>query len=240
LLAKKLQGFDTLSQEEVQVLERAASATRIFEPDADMVTFGDSPSFSTLLVDGWAARYKTLEGGTRQITAIHIPGDFVDLHSFLLRPMDHSVVALSACRVAMFPHDRLQKITENHPHLTRVLWLSTLIDAAMHREWLAAMGRLPVVSQLAHLICELYHRLDAVGLIKDCSFDFPVTQTVIADTLGVSLVHLNRSLQDIRARGLLIWQQKKVSILDWDGLKALAQFDATYLHQVRRPPTSSD
>lgn len=235
LLTKKLQGFDTLSSEEIGILDVAISGSRIFQPNEDLVSAGASPSFSTALVRGWAARYKTLEDGSRQITSIHIPGDFVDLHSFLLRPMDHSVLALSACTIVTVPHDRLQHITENNPHLTRLLWLSTLVDAAILREWLVAMGRLPTVKRLTHLLCELYVRLDAVGLIVNRSFAFPVSQATIADMLGLSIVHVNRAVQDIRMRNLLSWQGKTVQILKWQELKAFAQFDPSYLHQVRRP-----
>lgn len=235
LLAKKLNGFDKLSGNEVEVLKQAIGGTRSFEPNSDLVSPGSSPSFSTLLLSGWSARYKTLEDGSRQITAIHIPGDFVDLHSFLLKPMDHGVSALSICQVAVVPHERLKLITEKHPHLTRLLWLSTLVDAALHREWLVAMGRLPTITRLAHLICELYQRLDAIGLIKDQSFEFPVTQAAIADMLGLSIVHVNRAVQDIRTRGLLSWSNKTIKILDWPGLKSFARFDPSYLHQVARP-----
>lgn len=235
LLAKKLRGFDRLAEDEVDVLRNAIGGTRSYEANWDLVAPGESPVFSTLLISGWAARYKNLEDGSRQITAIHVAGDFVDLHSFLLRPMDHGVTALSACMVAMVPHEKLQQITERYPHLTRVLWLSTLVDAALHREWLVAMGRLPTVARLAHLICELYVRLDTVGLIENKSFEFPVTQGTIADMLGLSIVHVNRAVQDIRSRGFLTWTNKIIQILDWEGLKSFARFDPSYLHQVRRP-----
>ena len=235
LLTKKLQNFDTLSGDETRALDQAISGTRSFAPDTDLVALGSTPVFSTLLVDGWAARYKTLENGARQISAVHIPGDFVDLHSFLLKPMDHGVLALSACRVAMIPHERLREITETQPHLTRLLWLNTLVDAAMHREWLVDMGRLQTVVHLAHLLCELYQRLHAVGLIAGQSFEFPATQASVADILGLSTVHVNRAVQDIRARGFVSWQNKTVTVLDWEALKVFAQFDPTYLYQVRRP-----
>jgi CRP-like cAMP-binding protein len=234
LLGKKLNGYDTLSGAETSAIEDAMGSCRLFDANADLVRVGESPDFSTLILNGWAARYKSTEEGARQITAVHIPGDFVDLHSFLLRPMDHSVVALSSCRVAMFPHHRLRVITERHPHLTRLLWLNTLVDAALHREWLLMM-RLRAGNHLAHLICELYLRLDAVGLISNRAFEFPITQAVVADMLGISPVHVNRALQEVRARELLTWQNKIVTILKWEELKAFAQFDPTYLFQEKLP-----
>lgn len=234
LLGRKLKGYDTLSDAELSAIESATGAARVFDASADLVTIGDSPDFSTLILEGWAARYKSIDDGTRQITAVHIPGDFVDLHSLLLRPMDHSVVALSACRVAMFPHQHLRVITEKFPHLTRLLWLNTLVDAALHREWLL-MRRLRAGNHLAHLICELYSRLDAVGLIVNQSFEFPVTQAMVADMLGLSAVHVNRALQEIRARDLVSWQNKLVTIVDWDNLKTFAQFDPAYLFQEKLP-----
>lgn len=235
LLVNRLQCFDTLSKEEICVLNSAITGTATFQSDADLVVRGDSPKFSTLLISGWAARYKILENGGRQITAIHVPGDFVDLHGFLLRPMDHAVLALSTCRVALAAHDRLRAITEGYPHLTRLLWLITLVDAAMHREWLVAMGRLRTFSQLAHLICELVVRLNAIGLMHDNAFEFPVSQSSIADMLGVSQVHVNRAVQDLRARDLLTWQNRTITVLNWNALKGFAQFDPTYLFQKCEP-----
>ena len=230
---RKLEVRDVLSEAETQALIDCASDEVYFPAGADLVREGDRPDTSMLVIDGFSSRYRDAPDGTRQITAIHIPGDFVDLHSLLLREMDHSVGALSACRVMRFPHARLRALTETHPHLTRLLWLMTLIDASIHREWLSAAAR-TAPEQIAHLLCELYVRLGITGLIADDrSFVLPLTQTQLGEALGLSAVHVNRSLQQLRSEGLFGWQNQTVRILDWDGLQRRASFDPRYLHLVR-------
>jgi CRP-like cAMP-binding protein len=229
LLIRKLEERDRLSEEEKQVLAAALGPSKSVSADSDMVREGDRPSESTLLVEGFAARYKVLQSGKRQITAIHIPGDFVDLHSFLLKKMDHAIAALTPCTVATVPHDTLRHITERHPHLARLLWLSTLIDSAIHREWLVAMGRRSAREHMAHLFCELYLRLQLVGLTKDNSYEMPITQAELGDTLGISTVHVNRVVQELRADGLITWRGNRLTVDDWDRLRQVAEFTPTYL-----------
>lgn len=232
---RKLEARDALTDEERHVLAESAADVVEFPAGADLVREGDRPTVSMLVVDGFSSRYRDTPDGGRQITAIHIPGDFVDLHSLLVREMDHSVGALSACRVVRFPHARLVALTRTHPHLTRMLWLMTLIDASIHREWLTAAAQ-SAPEQIAHLVCELYVRLDVTGLIAaDHSFALPMTQVQLGEALGLSAVHVNRSLQQLRSEGLFSWQNQTVRILDWDGLRRRASFDARYLHLVREP-----
>ncbi len=188
-----------------------------------------------LVVTGFTTRYRDLSDGKRQITAIHIPGDFVDLHSFLLKEMDHSVGALSTCRVITFPHRNLTRLTEQHPHLTRLLWLLTLLDSAINREWIVAMGRRSAAEQLAHLICEFCARLEVIGQVKDMTFTLPITQVELSDALGISPVHVNRVLQELRGENLFTWQNQTIRILDWPRLQERAEFDPLYLHLNREP-----
>jgi CRP-like cAMP-binding protein len=234
-LVLKYEKRDRLSDEEREVLERSVSETRQVGPDRDLVREGSRPAESTLLLDGLAARYRDLSSGKRQITALHVTGDFVDLHSFLLHKMDHGVTTLTACKVALVPHERLREITEKYPHLTRILWLSTLIDAAIHREWLVSMGRRSSVAHLAHLLCELHLRLQQVAQTTDTGFRFPVTQAELGDVLGLSVVHINRSLQELRASGAVAWRGDLVTINDWDRLQEIAEFDPTYLNLQQEP-----
>jgi CRP-like cAMP-binding protein len=229
LLIRKLEERDRLSEEEKQVLAASLGPPKSVSADADMVREGDRPSESTLLVEGFAARYKVLQSGKRQITAIHVPGDFVDLHGFLLKKMDHAIAALTPCTVATVPHETLRRITERHPHLARLLWLSTLIDSAIHREWLVAMGRRSAKEHMAHLFCELYLRLQLVGLTKDNSYEMPITQAELGDTLGISTVHVNRVVQELRAEGLITWRGNRLAVDDWDRLREVAEFTPTYL-----------
>jgi CRP-like cAMP-binding protein len=231
----RLQGWDTISADEQAVIRDMLRPPTVVENRQDIIVEGARPQVSTLLVDGFAVRYKLLENGSRQITAVHVPGDFIDLHSFLLHQMDHGISTLTRCRIATVPHATLAEISRAHPHLSRLFWLMTLVDGAIHREWLVTMGRRMAVSHLAHLICELYCKLAVLNLAPDREFLLPATQADIADMMGLSAVHVNRSLQELRARGLVHWQGHTVKIEDWDGLKDLAEFDPTYLHQVREP-----
>lgn len=235
LLIHKLEQRDTLSDEERQALQGAVARFKEVRADEDIVREGDRPSESTLLLEGFTARYKLLSNGKRQITALHVPGDFVDLHSFLLKKMDHGVVALTPCRVGLFPHANLREITEKHPHLGRLLWLSTLIDGAIHREWLVAMGRRPALNQMAHILCELFVRLQAVGLTQDKSFTLPLTQAELGDALGLSTVHVNRVVQELRGAGLITWRGETLTIEDWPRLEEVAEFDPTFLHLDNGP-----
>ncbi|WP_243369184.1 Crp/Fnr family transcriptional regulator [Microvirga solisilvae] len=229
-LVLKLEQRDRLSDDEKRVLESAISRVRVVEADEDIVHEGEHPSESSLLLDGYAARYKIFSNGRRQITAIHVPGDFVDLHSFLLKVMDHGVLALTPCRVAVVPHVALERITDEHPHLTRLLWLSTLVDGAIHREWLTTMGRLSATAQMAHFICELFLRLKAVGRTDGDTIQLPLTQAELGDTLGLSTVHVNRVLQELRKEGLIRWQGDALTILDWERLEKVGEFTPTYLN----------
>jgi len=218
-----------LNDNEKSVLEQAIRRTKVAAAGSDIVEQGSKPTESCLVLSGFAARYKILDDGVRQITAVHIPGDFVDLHSFLLKRMDHGVVALTACSIALVPHEQLRRITDDYPLLTRQLWLLTLIDAAIHREWISTV-RLSAIAQLAHLMCEIYLRLRAVKLTDGHSFQLPMTQAETSDALGMSPVHLNRVLQELRGKGVVTWTGRTVSLLDWNALVEIAQFDASYLN----------
>lgn len=234
-LIAKLSQRDTLSDVERAVLDDAIVRTRTLGPHEDIVREGDRPTESTLVLEGFTCRYNLLGDGKRQITSLHVTGDFVDLHSFPLKVMDHGVSTLSSCRIAVVPHAKLRQITEEQPHLTRLLWLITLMDGSIHRQWLVAMGRKPAVAQLAHLICELYRRLETVGEASGLRLRLPFTQQDLADTLGLTPVHVNRIIQELRHDGLIAWRGHDVEILDWARLAGLAEFDEGYLHFNHEP-----
>jgi CRP-like cAMP-binding protein len=228
-LLLSLESHDAVSDTEKVLLRTIIVRERRFAVGEDLVSEGTRPTYSTLLIDGFAARYRILGDGKRQITALHIAGDFVDLHAFPLKTMDHGIVALSPCLVAFANHSDLKAITERAPHLTRLLWLDTLIDGSMHREWIVAMGRRSKKSHLAHLVCELFVRLQVVQRTDGLSFRFPLSQIELADVLGISVVHLNKTLQALRRQKLLTWVNYIVTILDWEGLQEFAEFEPTYL-----------
>nr|WP_210282996.1 Crp/Fnr family transcriptional regulator [Rhizobium sp. BK049] len=226
---------DVLSNEEENLLRSILVKDRQFAVGEDLVSQGSRPPFSTLLLDGFAARYKVMADGSRQITALHVAGDFVDLHAFPVKVMDHGIVALSPCHVALADHADLRAITERMPHLTRLLWLDTLVDGAIHREWIVAMGRRSKRAHIAHLVCELFMRLKVVRRTRGESFQFPLTQIEMADVLGISVVHLNKTLQALRREGAFTWENRTITIVDWERLQEIAEFDPAYLSISREP-----
>jgi CRP-like cAMP-binding protein len=234
-LLLNLRSHDVVSQEEEDRLRSILRRERRFSVGEDLVSQGTRPNYSTLLIEGFAARYKTMEDGGRQITALNLSGDFVDLHAFPLKVMDHGIVAMSPCHAAFVDHADLVRITEEAPHLTRLLWLDTLVDGAIHREWIVAMGRRTKKAHLAHLICELFMRLQVVRHTEGDSFHFPLSQAEMADVLGLSIVHFNKTLQALRKEGLFTWDNRTIVILDWKRLREVAEFDPTYLNLFVEP-----
>lgn len=234
-LLARLNYRDELTADERSAIIVAAGQVVSFCAGEDMSLQHSSPNFSLLLASGIAARYNLVESGERQITALHILGDFVDLHAFLLTKLDHGVSAMTDVVAIQFPHAALHNITQQHPHLTRMLWLSTILDGAIHRQWLLAMGRMSALGHMAHLFCEQYTRAKVVGLVEDKSFTFNLTQAHLADAMGLSPVHVNRTLQELRRRSLIDWEDGVMTILNWSALQELGQFDDTYLDIVNRP-----
>lgn len=232
---KKLRRRDDISDEEEAAIRGAVADVREYRADTTIIRRGDLLSESTLLVDGWLARTKDLADGQRQVSELHVAGDFADLHSFTLKRLDHNVIALTRCRIAVVPHDRLLDMTQRFPHLTRVYWFSTNLDAAMYREWTVSLGRRSALARMAHLFCELLVRLDIVGLTDANSYDFPLTQQELSECLGLTAVHVNRTLQELRKRDLIEVAGRRATILDVPALEALAEFDPAYLYLERRP-----
>ena len=229
-LIHKLERYGALSADERRMLEEAPSRIDIYEPHQDIVVEGDTPTESCLMVEGFACRYKLLPDGTRQILSLQIPGDFCDLHSFLLKKMDHGIAAVSRCRIAKVPHHKIHHITEHLPRLTRAFWWDVAIDGAIFREWMVGMGRRSSHQRMAHLLCELLLRLKSIGLADDNSYELPPTQADLADALGISTVHVNRVLQELRSEGLITLKEKRLTILDFEKLKQAAGFTPGYLH----------
>jgi CRP-like cAMP-binding protein len=230
----KIQARDDLSAAEVEAIRAGMSSPRDEPADRTLIKAGEELNFSTLLIDGIACRYKDLRDGQRQITELHVAGDFLDLHSFTLKRLDHNVMTLTPCTVAVMPHDRLKAITEEHPHLTRVYWFGTNLDAAIHREWEVSLGRRSAISRMAHLFCELQVRLGVVGLADESGYELRLTQTDLAECLGLTSVHVNRTLKELREQGLVEFRGGRVDISDVAGLRRVAEFDPSYLYLEKR------
>lgn len=226
----KLRARNPISAEEEQVI-RASVREIIKVPAQGTAAPAMTPlDVSMILISGIAARQKDLRDGKRQITELQVPGDYTDLHSFTLKYLDHDVVAMTDCTFAVVPHTRLREMTERHPRLTRIYWFATNLDAAIHREWELSLGRRSATASMAHLFCELYVRLGIVGLAQDGRFDLPLTQTQLGECLGITPVHANRTLQDLRRADLLDFASGMVRILDLDGLKRTGDFNPAYLY----------
>ncbi|MEA3061191.1 MAG: hypothetical protein QOJ94_972 [Sphingomonadales bacterium] len=234
-LLLKLRARDVVNEAEQEVLRGAIARTGELAAGRPLVRPQVTLSESILLFEGLVCRYKDLAGGERQIMELHVPGDFVDLHGFLLKRLDHTVGTLTPVRYAVVPHDALRMITETQPHLARILWFSTLVDAAIHREQIVSVGRRTALSRIAHLLCELNVRLNIVGLADSDGYALPLTQADVADATGLTSVHVNRMLRKLRNDDLLTFRNGRVTIHDWDGLQRVAEFDPTYLHLERRP-----
>lgn len=234
-LLLKLRARDLLTEEEERALRGSIVEIREIGAGRNIVRAGVALVESILLVDGIAGRYKDLADGQRQIMELHVAGDFIDLHGFLLKRLEHNLGALTPVRLAIFPHEKLRQITEDHPHLARMLWFSTLIDASIHREHILSVGRRSALSRIAHLLCELYVRLEVVGLADEDRFELPLTQADIADVAGLTSVHVNRMLKSLRDDGLLTFRGGEVIIHDWERLRRVAEFSGDYLYLERRP-----
>jgi len=231
----KLRARDTVSAEEEDFLRGLISETRDVAAKATIIRAEQVLGHSTMLLEGWMCRYKDLPNGQRQITALHVAGDFVDLHSFTLKRLDHSIMALTPCRIGMVPHRRLVEMSESHPHLTRLCWMTTNIDAAAHREWELSLGRRPAIGRIAHILCELRIRLALVGLTDGDGYPFPLTQLELSECTGLTPVHVNRTLRDLREREFVEIRHGRVRIRNLPALEAIADFNPTYLYLNKEP-----
>jgi CRP-like cAMP-binding protein len=233
-LVLKLESITDLTRAETQALLDLPMRVQDIRADQDIVREGDRPSQCCLLVEGFACRYKLTNTGKRQIFAFHTPGDIPDSLSLQLKTMDHSLGTNTPCTVGFIPHEHMRELFRQHPRLTDVFWRDTLIDAAIFREWMIGIGRKSAKARLAHLLCEMFMRLKAVGKEADNTVPLPLTQSEVGDALGLSTVHINRTLQDLRGEDLVEWDNGVLKVLDWKALAQAGEFDATYLHQDRR------
>jgi CRP-like cAMP-binding protein len=228
-LISKLETVARLSEE-----DRAALVTLCDEPRGmgarrNVIREGERPDHVHLMVEGWAARYKLLADGTRQITAFLIPGDFCDLHVTILGEMDHSIITLTRAKVAYIPRSQMEALTER-PGLVKAFWWTTLVDEAVLRAWIVNVGRRDAFEAIGHLMCELYVRMKNIGLADDHCFELPLTQEELADALGLTPVHVNRVLQRMRAEELITFKSGLLTILDYRQLESASGFNSNYLH----------
>jgi CRP-like cAMP-binding protein len=211
---------------------------RTLEPAAYMVREGEAVESCIILLTGFAYRHKVTGDGQRQIMSVHMPGEFLDLQNSLLGLADHNVQALTRCEVAMVPVSALRALAEARPQVGRAMWIDTLIDAAIFREWIVNVGRRDSMSRLAHLLCEFALRLEAAGLARDRRYELPMTQEQLADCTGLTPVHVNRVLKEMGRLGLISRDKRSVEILEWDRLRHIGDFNTRYLHMEAGGPTN--
>lgn len=219
-----------LTSEERELLEGAVSTTRTLPAGQILVRQGEIINVSILLVQGLMTRHVDSIDGRRHLVAVHVPGDFVDLHAYTLKKLDHDVAALTDVNVAVFPHAALERIQTDHPHLTKRLWFCTLLDAAMHRQWIYRHASLNALQRMAHFICETNARLMAIGISDGRSFPLPMTQADLGEVCGLTNVHVNRILRQLREMGLCAVRAGLVEIHDLRGLVAAGVFQPDYLY----------
>ena len=221
----------SLTPEDREELEALPWARRPYERDAYYVREGQPTTVCTVLLSGFAYRQKLVSDGARQIISFHIPGEFLDIQNCMLEVADHNVQSLGRTMIATIPKSALMELMAERPSIRRAIWLDSLIDASIFREWVVNVGRRDARERIAHLLCELAARLRAAGLDPGPAFDFPVTQEQLADATGLTAVHTNRTLQSLRREGLIDLSSSKLTILDWEALAAVGDFNKRYLHQ---------
>lgn len=228
-LIRQLESTSELSTNDRAAIMALPLRIRTITEKRDIIREGTQPTESCLILDGIACRYKMLSNGRRQILSFHFPGDMPDLHSLHLKIMDHSLLAVTPVRAAFIPHDVVRAIKRAHPGVGNALDRYSMIDAAIYREWICNVGRRTALERVAHLICECYARMRAVGIATLSNFELPLTQTEIGDASGLSNVHVNRTMKELRRLGLIETNAKIHGILNWEKLQEAGDFDPAYL-----------
>ncbi|QAY79422.1 Crp/Fnr family transcriptional regulator [Sphingosinicella sp. BN140058] len=233
-LTLKLEQFTRFDAAERNRLDALAAYPRkSFARGATIIGEGDRADTIHLVLDGLAARAKTLSDGSRQLMAFLVPGDLCDVEVFVLEAMDHDIVALADTNCVMIPAAVIEEMLTESAKLTKALWWSTMTDSAVLRARIVDHGSRDARERIAHLLCELLIRYRIVARASDDSFPFPLTQEDLADATGMTPVHVNRVLQQLRADGLIDYKSKVLNVLDPRGLKAAAQYEPNYLHLTR-------
>lgn len=237
MLLAKLERTSALDADDRAALRDLPFTIRRFGAREDIFRSGETPTYCCLVLDGWVHRYGTLGDGARQILLLYIPGDLPDLQHLFLPRLDHTLASITASTLAFIPHTALFGLIARRPRVMAALWRDTLIDTSLYRERVMCLGRRSAIGRTAHFVCEMYLRQEVAGLAGDLRCPIPITQGQIADFLGITPVHLNRSLAALRSRGLIALNGRTVSILDLRRLMDVAEFDATFLH-LGDDPTS--
>ena len=230
-LAARLAGFAPLSDSDRQAADRLlATHVRSVRPRRDFAREGEAPNAIFVILEGWAARYKTLPDGRRQIVGLLVAGDVCDLNIMVLKRRDHGLCAVTEVKVAELPPPALERLLESRAPIAQAIKAHELINASIQREWTLSLGQRTAYERIAHLMCEMYFRQRAIGLADGLSCDFPITQIDLGEATGLTAVHVNRTLQALRADGLIELRSRRLTIRDLPALMRAGLFSADYLH----------
>jgi CRP-like cAMP-binding protein len=230
----KLCAFASLSGKDIAALNRATIKDRQVGAKHDLIREGDRPGPVFVMLDGWACRYKILPSGLRQILGYLMPGDSCDLHIGLLAEMDHSIQTITPATYAAIERQEMDTLLEQHPAIAKAIYIAQLVDEGTMRAWITSMGRRASIERVAHLMCELYIRARNIGLTSDPTFALPLSQLMLADSLGMTAVHLNRVLKELRVRKAMKLKRGSLELTDVELLIRIAGFDENYLHRRLR------
>lgn len=230
-LAAHLSAHVELNAGETSLInELTSKIVRTAAAHADIVSEGDTPRSVTIILKGWAMRYKQLPDSRRQIVALMLPGDICGANAFIHAAFAHSICSLTSVRYAEVPRDDFEALLENSPRIAKALWWSALEAVSIQREWTTNIGQRRAYERIAHLLCEVFARLEAIGLTRGDSCDFPLTQTDIADATGLTPVHVNRTLQALRQDGVIEVRNRRLHLRNRVKLSLIAMFNPAYLH----------
>lgn len=229
-MVRKFERRAALDQSDREALLGLPFYVKTVEAGRYLTREGVEPSESSLLISGFAARHKETADGGRQILSVHIPGDFFDLEGSLLTVADHSVQALTRSEIATVSSSSILALIDSHPRVGRAMWIDTLIDASIYREWIMNVGRRPARERIGHILCEFARRLEIAGLGKLTGYRLPMTQEQLADAAGLTAVHVNRTLKSLGDDGLIVRHKRFIEIPDWKKLRDASGFNELYLH----------
>ena len=238
-MVRRLERRTPLTEADRSALLSMPHNVKKLSANAHIVRDGDSPEHCCLLLSGFAHRYKLTGEGGRQIISIHVPGEFVDLQNGFLVVADHSVQTLTDAEAAFIPRRAIEEVALASSTIARALWIDTLIDASIFREWVVNVGRRHSVAKVAHLLCEFSLRLEAAGLAANHHYELPMTQEQLADAVGLTSVHVNRVLKQLGDDGLIRRDRRSIVIEDWNRMRQVGDFNERYLHHDAVRPAAA-
>jgi CRP-like cAMP-binding protein len=235
-MVRKLRTRCDLDEADAAAILKLPHIERSHHASTYLVREGEPPRKHCIFLEsGFAFRQKITLHGARQIVSLHLPGDFLDLQNLFLTISDHNVQALTEIRVIGIDRNDLQNLVLARPNVGKALWIDALVDSSIYREWVTNVGRRSARARVAHILCEFGLRLEAAGLASEAGFELPLTQDQLADALGLTPVHVNRTLKSLAADGVVHRDRRYISFSDWDLVRTIGDFNALYLHldQVR-------